>query len=377
MDQETFFGVGCVNNISKIIKEVNAKKILLVTGKQSYIDCNAKNQIDKILKNVYTERFNQFEVNPKLDDVHTGVALVKNTKFDIIIAIGGGSVIDMAKTINILAVQNDSDLVKYIDDNSLIVENGLPLIAIPTTAGTGSEATHFSVVYVDNIKYSLAHYFMLPNYAIIDAELSCNLPSDIAAASGIDALSQAVESYWSVKSTEESKIFASEAIVLILEVLQDAVAGDKQARVLMSKAAHLAGKAINITTTTAPHAISYPITAHLGLQHGHAVALTLGCFFEINYYFQDVDIVDNRGREYIKNVMEKLYSMFGVKSALECKNKWYQMMSAIGLKTDMINLGIISDYKIDRIVDSVNFQRLSNNPVRVSKKTLKNIFISL
>ena len=375
MSQKEFIGVGCINNIKEIIKETRAKKILLVTGKQSYIDCNAKSQIDKILNNIYTEQFNQFEVNPKLDSVYTGIALLKNTKFDIIIAVGGGSVIDMAKTINILAVQKDGDLVKYIDDNTLIIEKGLPLVAIPTTAGTGSEATHFSVVYIDNVKYSLAHRFMLPNYAIIDAELSFNLPSHIAAASGMDALSQAVESYWAVKSTEESKKYASEAIVLILKVLQDAVVGDKCSRIAMSKAAHLAGKAINITTTTAPHAISYPITAYFGLQHGHAVALTLGYFFEINYTFQDIDLNEPRGADYLKNIMEKLYTMFGVSSALECKNKWYRLMSKIGLESNMENIMTLSEYEIEKIISNVNLERLNNNPVRVSKNKLKEIFL--
>ena len=375
MCQKELIGVGCIKSIKEIIKETRAKKILLVTGKQSYIDCNAKSQIDKILNNIYTEQFNQFEVNPKLDSVYTGIALLKNTKFDIIIAVGGGSVIDMAKTINILAVQKDGDLVKYIDDNTLIIEKGLPLVAIPTTAGTGSEATHFSVVYIDNVKYSLAHRFMLPNYAIIDAELSFNLPSHIAAASGMDALSQAVESYWAVKSTEESKKYASEAIVLILKVLQDAVVGDKCSRIAMSKAAHLAGKAINITTTTAPHAISYPITAYFGLQHGHAVALTLGYFFEINYTFQDIDLNEPRGADKLKNIMEKLYTMFGVSSALECKNKWYRLMSKIGLESNMENIMTLSEYEIEKIISNVNLERLNNNPVRVSKNKLKEIFL--
>ena len=375
MVQKEFIGIGSINSIKEIIEETHAKKIFLVTGKQSYISCNAKSWIDEILNNRYVKQFNQFEVNPKLNDVYTGIGLLNNTKFDLVIAVGGGSVIDMAKLINILAVQKDNDLEKYINDNALITENGLPLVAIPTTAGTGSEATHFSVVYIDNIKYSLAHYFMLPNYAIINAELSCNLPSHIVAASGMDALSQAVESYWSVKSTEKSKIFASESIVLILEVLQDAVKGDKQARIIMSKAANLAGKAINITTTTAPHAISYPITTYFQLQHGHAVALTLGHFFEINYNFQDIDIVDPRGSNYLKNTMEQLYTMFGVKSALECKNRWHYLMDKIGLESKPKNVGISSKYKIDKIIDNVNLQRLNNNPVRVSKSTLKEIFL--
>ena len=375
MYQKEFIGAGCINSIKNIIKETRAKKVLLVTGRQSYIDCNAKSQIDKILKNIYTEQFNQFEVNPKLEHSFTGISLLKNTKFDLVIAVGGGSVIDTAKTINILATQKNSDIVKYVNDNTLITERGLPLVAIPTTAGTGSEATHFSVVYVDKIKHSLAHRFMLPNYVIIDAELSYSLPPHITAASGMDALSQAVESYWAVKSTEESKKFASEAIILILEAFQDAVSGCKQAKITMSKAAHLAGKAINITTTTAPHAISYPITTHFGLQHGHAVSLILGYFFEINYNFQDNDIVDCRGGKYIKKTMKEIYSMFGVKSGLECKNRWHHLMDGIGLDRNIQSVGILTEDDIDKIINDINLQRLKNNPVRVSINKLKEILL--
>jgi alcohol dehydrogenase class IV len=374
--QKEFIGVGCINNIKEIIKETRAKKILLVTGKQSYIRCNAKSQIDEILNNIYTEQFNQFEVNPKLDDVYTGVRLLKNTKFNLIIAVGGGSVIDMAKLINILGAQKDNDLVKYINDNVLITEKGLPLVAIPTTAGTGSEATHFSVVYVDNVKHSLAHHFMLPDYAIVDAKLSYNLPSHIAAASGMDALSQAVESYWAVKSTEESKNFASEAIVLILEVLRSAVAGDKKARIIMSKAAYLAGKAINITTTTAPHAISYPITTFFGLQHGHAVALTLGNFFVINYIFNDNTVDDLRGSEYVKSTMMELYKMFNTSSAIECKNTWYNLMRDIGLDTSIRELVASKDIDVNKIINGINTDRLMNNPVRISKSTIRELLES-
>jgi alcohol dehydrogenase class IV len=374
LGQKEFIGVGCINNIKEIIKETRAKKILLVTGKQSYICSNAKGQIDEILNNAYTEQFNQFEVNPKLDDVYIGVRLLKNTKFNLIIAIGGGSVIDMAKLINILGAQENNDLVKYINGNILITEKGLPLIAIPTTAGTGSEATHFSVVYVDSVKHSLAHQFMLPDYAIVDAELSYSLPSYITAASGIDALSQAVESYWSVKSTQESKKFASEAIVLILEVLQSAVVGDKKSRIIMSKAAHLAGKAINITTTTAPHAISYPITTFHGLAHGHAVGLTLGAFFEINSSVDKTNVADPRGVEFVTRAMEELFGLFGKQSARGCNKMWRQLMRDIGLDTNLEKIGIVSNFDVDRIIKNVNLLRMENNPVKISKTILVDLF---
>ena len=371
MEQKEFIGTNSINQIREIIAENNANKILLVTGKKSYISSNAKSKLDRLLSNVHIKQFNKFEVNPKIDDVFTGIKAIHSTKFDLIIAVGGGSVIDMAKLINILAVQKDSNLVKYIDNSSLITEKGLPLVAIPTTAGTGSEATHFSVVYVDNVKHSLAHHFMLPDYAIIDAELSYNLPSYIAASSGIDALSQAVESYWAVKSTKKSKEFASEAITLILGALKDSVKGDQDARIIMSKASYISGKAINITTTTAPHAISYPITAYYGLQHGHAVALTLGCFFEINYNFQDADVVDRRGAEYVRQIMEEVYNMFGVSSALECKIKWNNLMDAIGLKSNIKAFKKLSNYEVKKIINNINPKRMSNNPVHVSKIDLE------
>jgi alcohol dehydrogenase len=369
--QKEFIGLGSIENVKDIIEEISANNILLVTGKKSYDTFGAKNKLEKILKGVYTEQFDQFEVNPKLEDVYVGIEILSNTKFDLIIAVGGGSVLDMAKLINILAVQIQNDLLQYIDGSKLITECGLPLVAIPTTAGTGSEATHFSVVYVDSIKYSLAHHFMLPNYAIIDTELSYNLPPHIAAASGLDALSQAVESYWAVKSTEESKKYAAAAIKLILPVIEDAVSGNNRAKEIMSKAAHLAGKAINISTTTAPHAISYPITTYFGLQHGHAVSLTLGYFFEINYNFKDIDVIEIRGVDYLKSTMEELFLMFEASSAVECKDKWYSLMGKLGLDNSIRNIGISTEHDVGKITDNINQQRLSNNPVNISENLLR------
>jgi alcohol dehydrogenase class IV len=137
----------------------------------------------------------------------------------------------------------------------------------------------------------------------------------------------------------------------------------------MSKAAYLSGKAINITTTTAPHAISYPITTYFGLQHGHAVSLTLGIFFVINY--ESNNLVDARGKEYLKNTMMDLYAMFGVHSPLECKHKWYEIMESIGLDSNIESLGLSSEDVINKIIDHVDLLRLSNHPVYVCKDIIK------
>ena len=368
--QKEFIGVGFVTNIKEIIKERKPKKILLVTGKQSYINSCAKEKIENQLESIERDYFSNFEINPKIEDIKTGVNLIQKNRYDLIIAVGGGSVIDVAKAINILAKQKENDLLGYIKGTSVINKKGLPLVAIPTTAGTGSEATHFSVVYVDKIKYSLAHKYMLPDYAIIDAALSYNLPKNIAASSGMDALSQAVESYWAVNSTEDSRDYAAQAIRTILKVLELAVSGDNQAKEEMSTAAHSAGKAINISKTTAPHALSYPITSEYGVPHGHAVALTLGYFFEINSNIIDYSLVDGRGSKHISEIMKNIFSMFECGSAEETRDKWFQLMFDLGLETNLNKLGIKIKSDIHKIVDKVNIERLSNNPVRIEKKDL-------
>ena len=375
--QKEFVGVGCIEKVETLIKETKSKKILLVTGKQSYITSNAKDKLDIILRNIYVEQFSQFDVNPNLDDVYTGLKLFKNIEYDLVIAIGGGSVIDMAKLINILSAQKNSDILRYIKDSKLISEKGAPLVAIPTTYGTGSETTHFAVVYVNNTKYSLAHPFIMPCYSIVDPDLSCALPKHIAAASGMDALSQAVESYWSVKSTRESKKYASEAIVLIVDAIQDAVEGEEYAKKIMPVAAHLAGKAINITTTTAPHAISYPITSKYGLQHGHAVALTLGKFFEINYQCSKNKLNDTRGVAKLNKTMDEIFSLMGVTGPSSCEIFWYSLMDRIGLEYDINKIGIRKDTDIRYISNNVNLERLDNHPVKITKKDIWNIFYEL
>ena len=372
--QIEYIGTNSLQNIKKIISDIGAKKILLVTGKDSYIESGSEQKISQYLDNITVERFYDFEVNPKIEDVYDGVRMALKMKPDLIVAIGGGTVLDMAKLINILSSQKDYSFINIIENSSLINKQGLsPLVAIPTTSGTGSEATHFAVVYVDKNKYSLAHKFMLPDYVIVDSSLSNKMPKNLAASAAIDALSQSIESYWSVGSTNESQQYARQSIEIILASIEKAVIEkDADAKDLMSLAANLSGKAINISKTTAAHAISYPISTYFNVPHGHAVGLSLGCFFEINSNFELHGINDSRGSSYIANTMQQLLKLFGASSPLDCKLAWYKIMNNIGLETNMSKLGICSSDDVDLILNNVNLERLNNNPVVVSEETLKN-----
>ena len=377
--QIEYIGTNSLQNIKKIISDIGAKKILLVTGKDSYIKSGSEEKLSQYLDNITVERFYDFEVNPKIEDVYDGVRMALKMKPDLIVAIGGGTVLDMAKLINILSSQKDYSFINIIENSSLINKQGLsPLVAIPTTSGTGSEATHFAVVYVDKNKYSLAHKFMLPDYVIVDSSLSNKMPKNLAASAAIDALSQSIESYWSVGSTNESQQYARQSIEIILASIEKAVIEkDADAKDLMSLAANLSGKAINISKTTAAHAISYPISTYFNVPHGHAVGLSLGCFFEINSNFELHGINDSRGSSYIANTMQQLLKLFGASSPLDCKLAWYKIMNNIGLETNMSKLGICSSDDVDLILNNVNLERLNNNPVVVSEETLKNTLKSL
>ena len=147
-------------------------------------------------------RFYDFKTNPEVDDLKSGIEIFKSFKPEIVIAVGGGSVIDIAKLINIFSFQNFSPE-KIINEKKNIKKEGLQLIAIPSTTGTGSEVTQFSVVYKDKKKYSVDHEYLTPTDFIIEPKLAVSLPSYEMSCSAFDALSQATESFWSVNSTDE------------------------------------------------------------------------------------------------------------------------------------------------------------------------------
>jgi alcohol dehydrogenase class IV len=215
---------------------------------------------------------------------------------------------------------------------------------------------------------------MLPDYVILDPELSYATAPYQTAVSGMDALCQGVESYWSVHSTEQSRDYAKTAITTILDSLEDAVqAGSSIARQRMSRGANFSGKAINITKTTAPHALSYGLTSHYEIPHGHAVALMLGRFFLIHEANKD-SLMDRRGKQYFSRITEELYEMLGCRDARSCTESWYHRMGTIGLETDFARLGLTGPKDHDLIVKGVNPGRMANHPVHLTRELLTQLF---
>ncbi|MEE9452444.1 MAG: phosphonoacetaldehyde reductase [Gammaproteobacteria bacterium] len=375
MAQVCHIGAGCLHHIQEIVATHGSARIFFVVGQQSFVASGAKQILSAYCKALEYCIFDNFSKNPKLEDVIRGVNVISHFQADLVVAVGGGSALDMAKLINVFHAQKNASYMDIIQGRAKILNKPLPLVAVPTTAGSGSESTHFAVVYVDNKKYSVADELMLPNYAIVDAELSASMSAQLTAITGMDALCQAIESYWSVGATDESKAYAAQAITLIKGFLVKAVReGNAESRSKMAYAANLAGKAINISKTTAPHALSYALTSYFGIPHGHAVALTLPNFFMINATLDNVEINDPRGKEYVLDTMNNLYEMLGCKSAQEAAHWIRQTMHQIDLPVSLCALDIEPMIAMDKVAANLNYERLKNNPVVITPEIIGNIF---
>lgn len=368
---------GALAEVGEILERLSVARVFFVVDGPAYAASGAAAILDPQFDTRPVTAFSGFELNPKLHDVEHGIAQFRAARPDVVVALGGGTAIDLAKLIGTLAEQYVPAR-EIIQGQARIERAGPPLIAIPTTAGTGSEATHFAVAYVDGEKYSVACDTMLPDYAIVDPSLTHSLPPAITAATGLDAFCQAIESMWSVHSTRQSLGYAEEAIQLAWRHLGSAVRHPETAdRDAMCRAAHLAGQAINISKTTAPHAISYTITSQLGVPHGCAVALSLGAVLAFNSQVTSADSNDSRGADYVRNTIDDIASLLGFDTACDAERGIRQFVASLNCPTHLAEVGVTTDAQIEELVRCVNVERLANNPRRLTSESLRAILASI
>lgn len=352
---EVFLGNNSYQKIQEIIEQNNYQKIFLVTNKNSFLTGGVSDYIFQSLIGCQYHRFNNFSINPKFEELQNGIDELHEFDPDLIIGVGGGSAMDMAK------------LIHYMSDKSLATKDDLinqplkelksKLMLIPSTSGSGSEATQFAVVYIDGKKHSLDTPCIMPEYCIVDGVFTDKLPKNVTAYTGIDALAQAIESYWAKAATSQSQEYALEAIKLILPNLSTAVhRPTPEAREAMAKGSYYAGKAINITRTTAPHAFSYYLTTNHGYPHGHAVGVILPYLIEANDKCTD---------------LSKIFEIFEVQNARELKTSFISLMKDVDL---YISVSEIVKTDLNEFVESVNIDRLKNNPAQLSIDEFKDLF---
>ena len=281
------FGQGKVKKVGKIAKKYG-EKALVVTGRTSARKLGFLELIEKELKKegVKFSFFEKIEPNPSIDTVKKGAEFFKQERCDMIIALGGGSSLDAAKVIGIM-VKNPAPLSSYFGKNK-VKEEIPPLIAIPTTSGTGSEVTPYAVITDtenDHVKKVIADPHLFPKEALLDPELTITLPPSVTSDTGIDALSHAVESYLSKKSFPLSQTIALEAIRIIGIYLPRAVKrpDDLEARTYLMYASLLAGMVIAQTGATILHTMGYPLTSNFNIPHGRVNGILLPPFWEKSF----------------------------------------------------------------------------------------------
>lgn len=359
-------------NFIKFINQPKFKKIIIFSGTHSFYKSGANRIInlfkkEKILKTVFKK-----QIIPKSNELKKLIKIFKTFRPNLVIAIGGGTVLDYAKIINIIG--DESNLDYKIKKQKLIPKKkNFFLLALPTTAGSGAEVTSNAVIYVRNIKYSIEDEKLKPDAFYLIPELVLKNPKKIKSSSGFDAISQAIESLISLKSNQTSVNFAIQSLKLSKKnYINFLNSPTKHNSLSMLIASNLAGKAINISKTTAPHAISYPFTSNFGISHGHAVSLTLNEFLKFNYE----NIKLSKSSFDLKSRYKILFNIFKVKDINELDLYLLTLKNKAKLENNFVKLGIKLEFSIPKILSELNEQRLKNNPINVSKSDIKEILIN-
>ena len=356
-----------INGIAQlpaILKEVGCEKLFLVVD-TSYPFLNIKDAIEAlpVKERVF---FSNFTPNPLYEQVYNGIELLKTSNCDTILAVGGGSAIDVAKCIKlaVLAKEGNAAIIPPLVSTCVACDGAkLPFIAIPTTAGTGSESTHNAVMYYEGAKQTVTNDGVLPDYAVLEPSVLKTLPLYQKKCTMMDALCQGIESWWSVNSTEESYEYSRKTIELIMANWRKYIfENDDEAAKQIMLAANYGGRAINITQTTAAHAFSYKITSLYKLPHGHAVAVCLPEIWE--YMIGHMDkCIDERGQEYLSRIFDQISKSMGGETPKLAIAAFRKMMLEMDLKSPV---GKNRDEELELLSKSVNPVRLKNNPVGLS-----------
>ncbi len=314
------------------------------------------------LKNVVF--FSDFAANPDYRSAKSAAELFREKNCDGLIAIGGGSCMDVAKCVKLFAMLDSEK--SYLEQP--LVNSDIPLIAVPTTAGSGSEATCYAVIYHNGEKQSITQESCIPDAVVFASEALKSLPPYQKRAGLLDAFCHGIESFWSVNSTQESCKYSDTAIRLVLENYRSYLAGDDTAAENMLRAANIAGRAINITQTTAGHAMCYKLTTLYGIAHGHAAALCLYRLMGFTALNTD-KCIDPRGREYLEQTLSL------IAAAMNCENI-DAAAGRLGMLLSELELAAPNARKndLDILVHSVNPIRLKNNPVLLSEEDIERLY---
>ncbi|WP_143881949.1 iron-containing alcohol dehydrogenase family protein [Bifidobacterium longum] len=357
------FGNGRVREIKDVAAEMGLTEGGLLVSEKLFATNGTAEKIVKDSEGTISEIFSDFSPNPDVTEVDKAAALIREKHLKFVVAMGGGSAMDLAKSAASIAFTNDS-IADYHGTGKAMPQEHLPIIAVPTTAGTGSEVTCVSVLTNRALgkKAPIVSDGFFPSVAIIDPELTYSVPPHVTASTGMDVLSQAIEGYWSKGHQPICDACAIHAAPLVFKYLPIAVAepDNAEARQKMCEASVIAGLAFTLPKTTSSHACSFPLTNIYGIPHGEACGLTLDWFARVN-----ADAQHGRVQEFARAI--------GFKNVDAMADAIQELKVKVGLRTGLKDLNL----NAEQIADLVRISRhpnLYNNPVEIADDMLQDMY---
>ena len=362
-----------IDIIGDVLDTINPqhRKIVLLHRGGDFAESAAGHTLNKCLEDFEVKQLEVNLSNPDVEDLFQYYNEIINFDYQCIIGIGGGSVLDLAKSLAALKdmkIDSTSTLRSVIQQKIYIEnQNIVPWVGIPTTSGTGSEVTCWATIWdrANGAKMSIDCEYLYAHTAILDSTLTATLPNGLTASTALDALCHATEAYWSRSSNEISRIYSLEAIKRIVNNFEKVLnqPNDFSLRKEIALGSLYAGLAFSNTRTTACHSISYPLTLELGMVHGVAASITLAKVMEINFD----SIIEN----------DKLLQAFGVSTCSEIQEliEHFHQLSGFSSKLKDYNA---NEEIIEKIASNAFTKgRMDNNPVALTKEDVTQILLSI
>jgi len=372
------FGTGGLSQVGAEAKRLGSK-VLVVLGRSAMRKSGALDCLTHLLKENNLEYiiYENIPSDPTVETVNTGASLARKGNCNLVIALGGGSVLDTGKAISAM-VTNEGSVADYQEiegKDRKFKTKPIPFIAIPTTSGTGSEATRNAVITNTKLglKKSIRDPWLIPELALVDPELTLSLPPHITAICGGDALTQCIESYLGKKSQEITDALALHAIGLIGKSLVKAVKEGKnlEARKDMAMAALLSGLCLSNSGLGAAHALSHPLGVYYKIPHGLSCAVLLPYVMEYNQ-----PVVTKKLAKMAECLGENISSLSETESAQRAVEKIKEILTAVGIKENLSEWKI-KEEDFPQLIKSAKGGSLNNNPRDISDKNLTELLYKM
>ncbi|GAA0322484.1 phosphonoacetaldehyde reductase [Actinoallomurus spadix] len=351
-------GGGASRLAGEIVTDRGARRVLVVASESGFV----RTGLREVLSGDGVRLFSGFSPNPRLEQALRGCAVRDDWDPQAIVAVGGGSALDTAKLIRALPADPAAARAVVDGRSGPPGRPRVPLVAIPTTAGTGSEVTRFATVFVDGEKRSLDHGGVRPDVALVDPDLLRGCPPEVAYPCAFDAYCHAVESFWSRRSTPASREAARTALRLMTPILltADFTALRPADRAGLATAACAAGRAIDVTRTTAAHAFAYRLTIRHGVPHGLACLLNLRWVLEYNARRAGTACQDARGAAYLRDRLAELDGLIGAATPAA-------LLARAGLPDRLGAYGVTARADVEALATAgLGHNRSAGNPVALT-----------